>query len=636
MRRFLTTGTGKALCHFLALAIALPFMSLISIGRAEAQIQLRPQWAVVPFVNDQPGNGGADYANLASQAVYDELAKSNTFDLTPLDSVNRSIQDLGLATPVTDPTSLLRLAQALNVGTLVTGELVGWNIYPVQGGKQAEIGLKVKVIDVASGLAVNGAGVVATSPVRSVTTSQDDLIKDAFAQGAAQAVSAINSQTLPTATILNTRITEGLINRGARDGFVDGQIVIVTRGREEVATARVFGVEPDSANVHIIRQIKGIQPGDKVRVVFQVPDVVMTGGNRHTGQGGHPVVREPSKPINSSGIISAALVLGFVAFLLGGGRENNNQGAHNVIAEATTFPSSAVGPAIKVSWQRDVFYHNQTATQFLIYRSDTSGTSAGNGFTLVQVEPQVPGGQSPNNFVYDIPGAHTFNAAVGLPQISSLQCAALGVTAEAATGPTADVPNLYQVQLVYNAPSQTGTATCYYVTDPTTSVGLATMLAIPTLETPIPNQSITQYVPFQFTSVGNGIITIGYVVQVSDNPNFTGTVVTSTEIRSIDITDQSISFPSRFTGDTFTQFAHDKFGPSVTQLFWRVGVRNVADNPGPVPDPTTHLRYEFSPGQPIQVASSSPPAKALKALKGHRGRGGKGGSGSPTTSGTKH
>ena len=610
MRRFLTTGVGKTFCHFIAVAIALPFISFLSVTRAEAQIQIKPQWAVVPFVNGQPGNGAADYGNQASQAIYDELAKSNEFDLTPLDSVNRSIQDLGLQTPVTDATSLLRLAQALNVSTLVTGDLVGWRIDSIQGGKQATVGMKVRVVDVASGLPINGAGVKATSPVRASNTSQDDLIKDALAQGAAQAVSSINSQTLPTATILNTRISEGLINRGSRDGFQDGQTVIVTRGREEVATARVFGVEPDSANVKLIRQIKGIQPGDRVRVVFQVPDVVISGGR--SGNGGNIRIVEPSKPINSAGIISAALVLGFAAFILGGGRANNNQGVSSVVAEAGNFTSTNVANGIRISWTRDLFYaNNRTAAQFLVYRSDAGS----GGFDIATAEPFSPNaGQQLNNYAWDLPGTHNLNVALFQPQISSLTCAPLGLSGVAAAGPTAGNPNLYQVALVYSTPAQTGTGLCYYATDSTTAVGLSTVLNNPAQETPIPDQSVTSYVPFQFTSTGNGVIAIGYVVQIAANPLFTGTVITSSEKVTSDTTDQSISLAPRFTGDTFTQLVKDKFG-AVSQVWWRVGCRNVEDNPGPLMDPATHLRYIFTPSQPIATAATAPPKLAKGAVR---------------------
>ena len=75
------------------------------------------------------------------------------------------------------------------------------------------------------------------------TFSEESVDYPLFVRPAAEAVAKIQSQVLPSATVLNTRNNEALINRGAREGFKDGQQVIVTRGREEVATATVFGTD---------------------------------------------------------------------------------------------------------------------------------------------------------------------------------------------------------------------------------------------------------------------------------------------------------------------------------------------------------------------------------------------------------
>jgi hypothetical protein len=111
-------------------------------------------------------------------------------------------------------------------------------------------------------------------------------------------------------------------------------------------------------------------------------------------------------------------------------------------------------------------------------------------------------------------------------------------------------------------------------------------------------------------------INIAYVVQLSSSPLFPGNAtVTSGQRISGDTTDQSISFPARFTGDTFLQFLRDHFG-SATTIWWRVGARNIEDNPGPLPDPTTGLRYIFSNTQPFTIPSGAPPkSKAVQSKK---------------------
>ncbi|HEY3780412.1 MAG TPA: hypothetical protein VGL56_04960 [Fimbriimonadaceae bacterium] len=436
MRRFLRTKTGKTICHIVVLAMVLPFISYLSSSRVVAQIQVKPQWAVVPFVNGQPGGGGGDYGNLAAQSVYDELGKTQDYDLIPIESVVTTTQSLSLTTPVTDPTSLLRLAQELGVTTLVTGKMVGWTIKNVGGGKQADVGIQVTVRDVASGLPVNGAAIEATSAVRSSSTPQDTMIQEALAQASSQAVSKIQSQILPNATVLNTRNNEGLINRGARDGFLDGQQVIVSRAREEVATASIFGTEPDSANIRIIRQFKGIQPGDKVRVVFAVPDLVMTGT---PGAGNNKfIVKQAPGHINAAAVISTGLVLGAVAFLLTGGRSNSNNAVDNVQAQATVFPTSSGNPVIQISWRLDPFYRNSNNVQWLIFRNDLGPSPA-----------QVQTGSAGS--VFDDTTTKTFTAATNEPLINSLTCinAPGDQSFTGVPGIQVGTPYLYQVAGVY-------------------------------------------------------------------------------------------------------------------------------------------------------------------------------------------
>ena len=95
MRRFLRTRMGKAVSQLVILALLLPFISYYGATRAAAQIQTQPRWAVVPF-NNVSGSGTADLGMRAAQAVDDELAKTGKYELSPLDSVNRAIQSLGL------------------------------------------------------------------------------------------------------------------------------------------------------------------------------------------------------------------------------------------------------------------------------------------------------------------------------------------------------------------------------------------------------------------------------------------------------------------------------------------------------------------------------------------------------------
>jgi hypothetical protein len=229
-------------------------------SRAEAQLQTLPTWAVVEFEVRNP-NGRTDLGGMAAEAVAAELAKTGKYDVVPRETVKRTVESLTLQEPVTDKISLLRLANEVRATTLVRGEVVNWRIRRDAGGKQADVILRVEVIDVASGLPVNGAALSASSSVRSASVDDAAVLSEALTQAAAAAIAEIASRTLPEATVLNTFEQTALINQGARSGFARGQQLIVLRGRTQVATASVVDVEPDSSTIRIEKSTLGHAPG---------------------------------------------------------------------------------------------------------------------------------------------------------------------------------------------------------------------------------------------------------------------------------------------------------------------------------------------------------------------------------------
>ncbi|HVT13423.1 MAG TPA: hypothetical protein VHE55_14245, partial [Fimbriimonadaceae bacterium] len=151
----------------------------------------------MPFVVNPKAAGVANSGNTASDAVASELSKTNLYDVVPQEQIKRAADNLGLTLPVTDPTTYLRLAQEVRASTVVTGEVVGYRILPNGGGKQAIVGINVKVIDVASGLPINGVGLTAKSTVRVGDVSDETLVNEALGAAASEAINTIRSQTLP-------------------------------------------------------------------------------------------------------------------------------------------------------------------------------------------------------------------------------------------------------------------------------------------------------------------------------------------------------------------------------------------------------------------------------------------------------
>jgi len=351
VRRLITSWPGKIMSQLLVLALVLPSLTLLLTTSSQAQLTVLPTWAVLGLGNK--AGGVAKVGSLAAEAMASELAKSGKYDVLPQETVRRTLDTLGLQPPVTDRTSLYRLGQNLRATSLVTGQIINQRVRSVNGGKQADVIVRVEVLDSASASVVNGAALSASSSVRTGTVSDETLLAEAFQSAATAAVVTIQSRNLPAATILNTLESVALINQGSRVGFSNGQNVIVTRNREQVATAKVFGVEPDSSNIRVERSWKGLQPGDKVRVVFSVPPV----DPKFQSSGDVRVIKPRSKG-NNSGVVSVLLVLGLVALLAGGAGGSGGSGGSGNLAkgvQAESYIDETGRPAVRISWSTDLF-----------------------------------------------------------------------------------------------------------------------------------------------------------------------------------------------------------------------------------------------------------------------------------------
>ena len=642
MRRFINSVLGKVVCHVLAIALVLPSLQFVIASRAEAQLQTLPTWAVVEFEVRNP-KGQTGLGKIAAEAVANELARSGKYDVVPQETMQRTMEALTLQAPVTQMTSLLRLASEVRATTIVRGEVVNWRVVNEAGGKKADVIMRVEVIDVASGLPVNGSALSASSSIRSASVDDASVISEAINTAAMKAVADINARTLPQATILNTFNETALINHGTRSGFAKGQQVIVLRGREQVATASVTDVEPDSSTIKIERSIKGHQPGDKVRVVWKVPEVQ----TQFTAAGTERVIK-PRQRGSNSGFTTMLLVLGVLGVLLSGGRSSGNTAAHDVKAEAMMFPDTSGSPAVRLSWSRDLFARGNSQTvQWQIYRSDVVGspvlvvdgvlgqavdTTIARDVTFGDFGSQVGGNVCNNTAVPEqtatgVPGvtpgrSYSYSialvykiASIDLPDGGTTSTGGTGTTGTATgTGTTGTATGTGTTGTGTTGTGTTGTGTatggsdCFFISPRSSAQGLATPLNSPTLVSPSSNQQVSQDIPFTFNSVVNPAfpITVEYVFQVSSDPTFprnrtltlakvlrTDTGILS--VGTVDLYNNSGQFNPGLQLNTATQ-----------EWFWRVGARNVADRPGPVPD-ATGQRYIFSPARRFTIPSPPPP-----------------------------
>jgi len=585
VRRFKQLSIGRRIGRTALAALLIPALSVVAAQRAEAQIQSNPTWAVLEF-NNASGKGPENLGATAAEAFRSELGKTGRYEIIPAETISRALTTLNLQPPVTQRISLIRLGQEIGASNLVTGDILNWRIVNEGKGKRADVILRVVVTDVASGLAVNGASFVASSTVRPPDTGEETLLADALAIGATQGVTEIISKDLPRGTILNTTTDQALVNQGSRSGFAVGQEVIILRGREQVGVGLVTEVEPDSSTVKLVRTTRGLQPGDKVRVIFTPKQV----SDKFSPSGGVQVKKAAPRSPNS-GLLTVAAVLGLALVLLGQGRASNSALVSDFVAEAT---NEGVGgqPAIKLSWTPDLLTKgNEVRDEWQIWRDDVTTSPV-----LV-----VPGNQI---FAVDTADVRT----VTYQDIQTVGGRACDVTERATTdakdvaGLVSGRPYRYQVKLIYKLLSidvpgaNTNSTYCYFGSSKVGSKGTATPFAVPVTVSPAAGSTVNNPASVTFTFQAAPTfagVTCEYVVQISD----------------------SLLFPKSRTV-TVAKFIDNKLSPATltvdgvpvtglfagaTRLYWRVGVRNIADKPGPKPDQYTGERYVFSFGSEFLV-----------------------------------
>lgn len=649
MRRFITTLTGKVVGQVAVAALLLPTLTLCLASQASAQIARRPVWAVIPF--SAAGGKATPYGAAAARSVYDEISKrAESFrpaiEVTPPDQVARTEETLGLSDPITDQTSILRLGQELGATRIVMGQIVDSKIETVGGNKQANVLMQVEIRDVASGIDINGASVQAFSTVRAGSTSNDALINEALSIAASKAIGSIEAQALPTGTVLNTQPTIALVNQGSRSGFRVGQQVIITRGRDQVATGHVFDTDFDSSQVKIDRFIKGVAPGDKVSVVFTPQKFISIAPN------GTARIEPTRNHGNNSGIISAVLVLGLAAILLGGKGNSGTAAAQEVNVEPTINTGT---PANKVTWSSYGFFrYNGTAVVWQIYRGADnvpagvvlgqnahvfydstqtrdftwynfppgSAVDASCTYTDLQGSTPVTGGPGVTigrQYYYrvelvfranilDLPGGGSTGSSSGNNGGSTgLTGGSTGTTSGntggstgLTGGTTGTTSGTTGTTSGSNGGSTSGTGGtyCYFTSSQTTSRGGGTPIDPPQLNNPAEGATLSGSTPFTFNSVVSlDPFVAEYILQISTKSNFTSSTtktfgpILSPATGTLSITADTTTIFTSFTGS----------------LWWRVGARNSTDVPGPVPDPFTKKRYIFSAIRSFKRPTAPPP-----------------------------
>ncbi len=662
MGRFIRSRRFRLVSFLTVFAMLVPFYALLFARKAQAQIELREQWAVVDFtVANKSSVEGLGKA--AAQSLRDELAKLNRFDVMPGDQVEVQMAQLGYDGAVSRADQLMRLGQALGAATVVNGEIVNQRVREVGNGKLGEVKVRVIVRDVASGLPINGAAVYSASAVRGSDTSDETLLQQAIADAAFKVVSEISSNTLAKGTVLNTTDKNSLVNKGIRSGFKAGQKVIVLRGREQVGTGEVVEVEPDQCYVRLIQSSRGIQPGDKIQVLFELPTIVAEFGK--TNDVG--VVKSKPKA-NNNGLITAALVLGLAFLLLAQKGSSNNRVITEVSAEPILEADDRIG--VLVSWRPDGFVKGRAnRVQWQVWRSDVPdapvfvGTDAALGgrpefrdyglngtFNYYQqptgidpICPGIPGTASGTGSVIESGVPYTYSVEL-LYRVSALDNpnagsssgsggtsgstaggtsgSTAGSTAGGTSGSTAgsttgglsggrgrfdntgrDLGDYYQATTTGGTTGGNTTggsaSDCYYLSDRVSSKGTATPYRRPLPSSPQNNVTVTTPQVFRFDI---------------SRPQGSGNLVEYIIQFSTDFgfakgkTSETAVFVDNSASSTIsTPVAISNVTtifPGATEIWWRVGVRAAGDVPGPAS--ANGQRFIFSAPFKFKRATNPP------------------------------
>ena len=598
-RTFATRWLVSALC--LATLIA-PLAGIVMVSGA-ASAQSTMEVSVVDFRNTSKIPNEM-FGTMATDAVVVELLRSGKFSVTTADALQGKMEELGYKAKddrvpkvIMTPAMMVRLGQEVGADSIVTGEITS---IKVDGGKKAEAKITVRMLDVASGVWMNGAiATGASNPRIGYTADKDtDLIIEAINNAARQAVDSMVQYIIPEATIIGTFGAEAvLLNKGAQDGIQNGMEFIVLRrsetGQDEVVgRIRITDASDTDAKASIISSTRGLKPEDRIRAVFDLP--------KDAGANTKPGRPDTQKRIAKGSRLLWGIValVGIAAIFKGGGAKGET--VSSAVVMAGKFPdvtSVYQDGGILCMWNDPKPIRTSDIIEYHVLRDDmwSVGTqgSALTGFGPAVVADRVTAyGRTTPVGTYD----HSVVDGVGWSYLTIDFSYAdndhgLATGSAKSTLPVAmGVPHTYYVSCVYGRHT-TGAdgadVITYWETDPVYA-GIATYINRPVPEAP-GGPVATEYVDlsnvmFQWIGAAGAD---QYVIEVSKSPDFKRNETWVDVIFQVTAQDGTLFNKSYVnvlknadTGATVTELEGVAAGST---LFWRVGARNRTDTPGPIP-----------------------------------------------------
>ncbi len=362
MKQLLRSKFVKSVCY--ALIVALVSGLAPTPLRTSAAADLMPTYSVgvVDFINES-GVQGELLSRLATDAVVVEMAKSNRYDVSISRAmINTAMEKLDLRPPLTK-LGLVRLGEELSAEAMLEGSIRVVQLTGTGATRRASVTLVVQMIDQASGEIINGAVQTGSSSSRVGFEADDDsLITEAINNAAFLCVKTMVDYIIPEATIMmNIKESQVILNKGARDGIKSGMRMIVLRQREIIGYIEIQRVSAIDSDARVIKSMRGIQPQDKVRAIFQMPTVGPISKSEPLPSGAPPGKGRRGNILGKAGklLIGAAIVFG-LASLFRGGRGSE---AGPVIAAAADTPTT-------ITWDPTKYSHGQNVLEYQIIRDN--------------------------------------------------------------------------------------------------------------------------------------------------------------------------------------------------------------------------------------------------------------------------
>lgn len=321
MRQLLQIRAIRSLCYALVLALVSTILPAPFAQQASAQLMPQYSVGVVDFVNES-GVQGDLLARIATDAVVVEMSKTNRYDVSITRTMMKTKMDeLGLRPPHSK-LDLVRLGEVLSADAMLQGAIKSVQLAGNGPTRRASVSLVVQMIDQASGEIINGAVQTGTSSAHVGYTADDNaLITEAVNGAAFLAVKTMIDYVIPEATVMmNIGDSKVMINKGVRDGIKPGMRMIVLRDKEIIGYLDITSADPTDAYAKVIKSMRGIQPQDKVRAIFEMPTISTSLKSEPLPSGAPSKSRVGGGAASKIGkfLLGAAIVFGVVSIFKGG------------------------------------------------------------------------------------------------------------------------------------------------------------------------------------------------------------------------------------------------------------------------------------------------------------------------------